>query len=155
MEVVSVRILGKDGNKVLLESQQELSDGTIRKRNRPLSEKLKSDEDIESAVKRAIQEELGSIIFERNDGKDVNFDEIVRVVPNSYMKKVEERVSVSYPGLPACYVLHIVDAFVEGLPEDEFVTEEGTEYGDCDQGVVNEAVAVKKHFWKWVPADSV
>lgn len=155
LEVVSVRILGKDGNKVLLESQQELSDGTIRKRNRPLSEKLKSDEDIESAVKRAIQEELGSILFERNDGKDVNFDEIVRIVPNSYVKKVEERVSVSYPGLPACYVLHIVDAFVEGLPEDEFVTEEGTEYGDCDQGVVNEAVAVKKHFWKWVPADSV
>lgn len=120
-----------------------------------MSEKLKSDEDIESAVKRAIQEELGSILFERNDGKDVNFDEIVRIVPNSYVKKVEERVSVSYPGLPACYVLHIVDAFVEGLPEDEFVTEEGTEYGDCDQGVVNEAVAVKKHFWKWVPADSV
>lgn len=156
LEVVCVRVLGKDGNMVLLESHQELSDGSIRKRDRPLSEKLKSGEDIESAVKRAIKEELGSVIFKGEDDKDVNLDEIVSILPNSYDKKVEERFSLSYPGLPACYVLHTMDAIVEGLPEDEFVTEEGTEYGECDdEEVKNEAVSVKKHFWRWVPADSL
>lgn len=141
---------------VLVESHQELSDGSIRKRNRPLSEKLKSGEDIEAAAKRAIKEELGSAIFRVNDGgKTVQFDEIVRIVMDSYGKKVEERTSVSYPGLPACYVLHTVDAFVEGLPEGEFSTEEETEYEGCGNEVVDEAVSVKKHFWKWVPADSV
>lgn len=165
LDVVCVRILGNnhnhndnyDDNKnlVLIESHQELSDGSIRKRDRPLSEKLKSGEDIENAVKRAIKEELGSLIFKDNDNKDVNFDEIVRVLMGSYVRKVEERASVSYPGLPACYVLHTVDAFVEGLPEGEFVTEEVTEYEGCDDRVVDEAVAVKRHFWRWVPADSV
>lgn len=157
LEVVCVRILGRN-NKLLIESHQELSDGSIRKRDRPLSEKLKSGEDIEGAVKRAIKEELGSLIFRVNDNeeKNVDFDEIVRVVMDSYEKKVEERVSLSYPGLPACYVLHIVDAFVEGLPEDEFVTEEGMEYEGCDSsGFADEAVAVKKHFWKWVDIDSL
>lgn len=157
LEVVCVRILGRN-NKLLIESHQELSDGSIRKRDRPLSEKLKSGEDIEGAVKRAIKEELGSLIFRVNDNeeKNVDFDEIVRVVMDSYEKKVEERVSLSYPGLPACYVLHIVDAFVEGLPEDEFVTEEGMEYEGFDSsGFADEAVAVKKHFWKWVDIDSL
>lgn len=139
---------------MLLESHQELSDGSIRERDRPLSEKLKSGEDIESAVKRAIKEELGSVIFKGKDDKDVNFDEIVRIVPNSYERKVEERFSISYPGLPACYVLHTMDAFVEGLPEDDFVTEEGNEYGERDEEVKNEAVSVKKHFWRWVSTDS-
>ncbi|KNA08635.1 hypothetical protein SOVF_160900 [Spinacia oleracea] len=155
LEVACVRVLGNN-NMVLVESHQELSDGSIRKRNRPLSEKLKSGEDIEAAAKRAIKEELGSAIFRVNDGgKTVQFDEIVRIVMDSYGKKVEERTSVSYPGLPACYVLHTVDAFVEGLPEGEFSTEEETEYEGCGNEVVDEAVSVKKHFWKWVPADSV
>ncbi|GAB2293914.1 hypothetical protein Dimus_028127 [Dionaea muscipula] len=160
LEVLSIRVIGKN-NRVLIESHQELSDGSIRTRARPLSEKLKSDEDIESAVKRAVKEELGSILLcqQLNDttAKDGDFDdEIVRILPNSYQKRVEERLSLSYPGLPACYVMHIVDARIEGLPEGEFVTEEGTEYGgDCDEGIVSKAVTVRKHFWKWVSADSV
>ncbi|XP_021725682.1 uncharacterized protein LOC110692914 [Chenopodium quinoa] len=154
LEVVCVRILGND-NRVLIEAHQELSDGSIRKRGRPLSEKLKSGEDIEAGVKRAIKEELGSVIFRDNDVGNVNFDQIVRVLMDSYERKVEERVSVSYPGLPAVYVLHTVDAFVEGLPEGEFATEEETEYEGCDNLVADEAVSVKRHFWKWVPVDSV
>lgn len=133
----------------MIESHQELSDGSIRIRDRPLSEKLKSGEDIEGAVKRAIKEELGSVIYGVDDNeKDVNFDEIVRVMMDSYERKVEERVSASYPGLPACYVLHTVDAFVEGLPEGEFATVEETEYEGCDNEVADKAVSVKKHFWR-------
>ncbi|XP_074321391.1 uncharacterized protein LOC141657895 [Silene latifolia] len=147
LEVVCVRVrrIG-DSNLILIESHQELSDGSIRKRGRPLSEKLKSGEDVESGAKRAIIEELGVV---NDDG--------VKIVMDSYERKVDERVSLSYPGLPACYVLHYVDAFVEGLPEGEFSTEEGEEYGaECDdQGLASEAVKVVRHFWKWVSEDTV
>ncbi|KAK9665111.1 hypothetical protein RND81_14G091200 [Saponaria officinalis] len=146
LEVVCVRVRNAN-NLILIENHQELSDGSIRKRGRPLSEKMKSGEDVESSAKRAVFEELGSVLNEVND-------ENVKILFDSYERKVEERSSVSYPGLPACYVLHYVDAFVEGLPEAEFVTEEGDEYDD-DRGVASEAVKVKRHFWKWVSDDSV
>ncbi|EXB78382.1 hypothetical protein L484_003244 [Morus notabilis] len=144
--VVTVRI--RDGrDRILIEAHQELSDGTVRSRDRPLSEKMKPFEDVDSAVARAVQEELGSII---GDGGKV------MIVPGSYRKTVEERNSVSYPGLPARYELHSVEAFVEGLPDGEFCTEEDDEYGNSENsGVAEKAVSVKKHFWRWVSADSV
>ncbi|THG07240.1 uncharacterized protein LOC114286073 [Camellia sinensis] len=149
VEVVIVRIIGKDG-RFLIESHQELSDGTVRNRCRPLSEKMKPGETLDAAVVRAVREELGSIIGGFFDSG------IVRVVPNSYAKNVEERNSVSYPGLPACYVLHSVDAWVDGLPDGEFWTEEGAEYENSDENkVADEAVSCKKHYWKWVDSDSV
>ncbi|CAI9767753.1 unnamed protein product [Fraxinus pennsylvanica] len=159
VEVVIVRIIRNDG-KVLVESHQELSNGDVRTRCRPLSEKMKTGESVEAAVFRAVEEELGSIIKNGNIqtfghyGYDVN--DIVKIVPNSYVKKVEERVSASYPGLPACYLLHTVDAEVEWLPEGEFCTEEVEEYGDFDgRNLADSAVHCKKHYWKWVDSNSV
>ncbi|CAH9099296.1 unnamed protein product [Cuscuta epithymum] len=149
LEVVVVRVIAKD-SRVLVESRQELSDGSVRDRCRPLSEKMKSGETVEEAVLRAVKEELGSIF-----SRDSEIDGIVKIVPNSYVKKVEEGVSVSYPGLPACYVLHTVDATVEGLPEGDFFTEEVEEYeGVKDNGVVKGAISCKKHYWKWVDSSS-
>ncbi|KAJ9174351.1 hypothetical protein P3X46_017382 [Hevea brasiliensis] len=146
VSVVTVRIIGKN-NQILVESHQELSDGGVRNRCRPLSEKMKPNETPEAAVYRAIKEELGSII---NDGG------LVRIVPGSYKEKVEERNSMSYPGLPARYVLHSVDVTVDGLPEGEFCTEEVEEYTDSEEKrAADKAVFVKKHFWKWVSSDSV
>ncbi|WKA07689.1 hypothetical protein VitviT2T_025478 [Vitis vinifera] len=145
VRVVTVRIISED-NRILLESHQELSDGTIRERCRPLSEKMKPGETLECAVHRAVKEELGSII--QGNGN-------VRIVPGSYEQKVEERVSASYPGLPACYVLHSVNAWVDGLPDGEFCTEE-EEYRDWNgMGIAEMAVSVKRHYWKWVDFDSV
>ncbi|OWM79684.1 uncharacterized protein LOC116205054 [Punica granatum] len=149
VNVVTVRIIGKDGS-TLVESRQELSDGSVRDRCRPLSEKMKPDETPEEAVFRAVKEELGSII-------PSPAEEIVRIVPGSYKKNVEERNSASYPGLPARYILHSVDAIVEGLPEDQFCTEEAEEYEHCDEigmGIADQAVSVKRHHWKWVNAES-
>ncbi|XWS38062.1 hypothetical protein CRYUN_Cryun19dG0098700 [Craigia yunnanensis] len=144
VNVVTVRILGKD-DLILVESRQELSDGSVRDRFRPLSEKMKPHETPEEAVARAVKEELGSII---DSG-------IVRIVPGSYQKKLEERNSVSYPGLPARYVLHSVDAWMEGLPEEDFCTEEKEEYKDFDGNKgLEKAVSVRKHYWKWVSSDS-
>lgn len=117
---------------------------------------MKPGETVDSAVIRAVKEELGSIINGFFGNSDSNDDAILRIVPNSYTKKVEERVSVSYPGLPACYVLHTVDALVDGLPEGEFCTEEGEEYEESDEKkLADGAVSCKKHYWKWVDFDSV
>ncbi|KAL5567659.1 hypothetical protein UlMin_024234 [Ulmus minor] len=149
VHVVTIRIIDK-GNRVLIESHQELSDGSVRRRGRPLSEKMKPSEDLESAVTRAVREELGSILASSGDGPTVN------VVPGSYQKKVEERNSVSYPGLPARYELHSVDAKVEGLPDGDFCTVEHEEYEESENSrIADEAVSVKKHFWKWVSADLI
>ncbi|KAF5732457.1 putative RING-H2 zinc finger protein RHA2a [Tripterygium wilfordii] len=149
LNVVTVRILGKD-DKVLVESHQELSDGSVRKRCRSLSEKMKPYETPEEAVIRAIKEEIGSIF----GGSNVH--DVVEILPGTYQKKVEERNSVSYPGLPARYVLHSVDARVDGLPEAEFCTEEADEYPNRQEtNAADEAVSVKRHYWKWVSSDSI
>ncbi|MBA0576865.1 hypothetical protein Golob_024187 [Gossypium lobatum] len=121
VNVVTVRVMGKD-DLVLVESRQQLSDGSFRDRFRPLSEKMKPNETVEEAVARAVKEELGSVI---DPGS-------VRIVPGSYIKKLEERNSASYPGLPVRYVLHSVDAWVEGLPEEDFCTDEQEEYQDLN-----------------------
>nr|GEW03444.1 NUDIX hydrolase domain-like protein [Tanacetum cinerariifolium] len=128
-----------DKNRILIESHQELSNGDVRVRSRPLSEKMKMGENVEDAAVRAVKEELGK------EG------ECVRVVKETCRSRVEERVSVSYPGLPACYVLHSVDVFVDGLPDcDEFWTvEEGEGQGEDDK-----AVKCRKHYWKWVDEGS-
>ncbi|XP_020537833.1 uncharacterized protein LOC105641084 isoform X2 [Jatropha curcas] len=140
VSVVSVRIIGKD-DQILVESRQELSDGSVRNRCRPLSEKMKPNETPEAAVYRAIKEELGSI---------VNDSGTIKIVPGSYKEKIEERNSNSYPGLPARYVLHSMDVMVDGLPEEEFCTEEVEEYPDSEEKrAADKAVSVKKHFWKW------
>lgn len=120
----------------------------MRDRNRPLSEKMKPGENPEAVAARAVREELGSVIGGSDGG--------VRIVQDSYVKNVEERVSVSYPGLPARYVLHSVDAFVDGLPEGEFCTEEGAEYEDSDENrLADSALSCRKHYWKWVDANSI
>ncbi|ONK70900.1 uncharacterized protein A4U43_C04F2680 [Asparagus officinalis] len=67
----------------LLESQQLLSDRTLRSRNHPFSEKMMPGELIEDAVK----EELGESVR-------------VMVLMETYRVEVDEE-SVSYPGLPA------------------------------------------------------
>ncbi|KAL0400527.1 UNVERIFIED_CONTAM: hypothetical protein Slati_4082600 [Sesamum latifolium] len=163
VEVVVVRIIRNDG-RVLIESHQELSNGAVRHRCRPLSEKMKPGESVEAAVFRAVKEELGSLVkngtLESVDGNNRNgvggLNGTVKILPGSYVKKVEERASASYPGLPACYVLHKVDAEVEGLPEGEFCTEEVSEYGASEQScVADRAVSCKKHYWKWVDSDSI
>ncbi|XP_074589970.1 uncharacterized protein LOC141845866 isoform X2 [Curcuma longa] len=137
VNVAIVRIRNSRGE-VLVESHQLLSDGTVRSRSRPLSEKMMPGEAVEEAAQRAVREELG---------KDV-----VRILPGSYQMRVEERASASYPGLPARYILHSVDAEVEGLPEvGEFSSEENGE------GVVavEKAVFVRRHFWKWVDINGI
>lgn len=151
VNVVSVRIIGKD-NRVLVDSHQELSDGSIRYRSRPLSEKMKPGEIPEEAAFRALKEELGSVL--KASVHDIHG--VVRIVPGSSHSRIEERNSVSYPGLPARYVLHSMDAVVDGLPEEEFCTEEEEEYVESEETkAADKAISVKRHHWKWVNSDSI
>lgn len=102
---------------------------------------MKPLELIEEAVARAVREELGESV-------------VVNILEGSSNIRVEERESLSYPGLRAQYVLHTVEAkVVQGLPEEgEFETEETGE--DPLDGTGEEfegrAVTVKRHYWKWV-----
>ncbi|CAN6480513.1 unnamed protein product [Victoria cruziana] len=142
VNVATVNIRNPAGD-VLIESHQELSDGSVRSRCRPLSEKMRAGESIREAAVRAVREELGSVLVSPHG---------VRVLMDSYNRKIEERDSASYPGMPACYILHSVDAVIEeGLPEGEFFTQEEDEYAGSGGEVAEGAVNVRKHFWKWVP----
>ncbi|KAL6508263.1 hypothetical protein OROHE_021805 [Orobanche hederae] len=154
VEVVIVRIIRDGAKKILIESHQELSNGTVRHRSRPLSEKMKPGESVDAAVFRAVKEELGSLV---RTGTSGHFDNgSVRILPGSYVRKVEERISSSYPGLPARYVLHTVDAEIDSLPENEFCTEEMDEYQAlAEWDLADCALSCRKHYWKWVDFESI
>ena len=62
VRVVSVKIRHAKTGKLLLEAAQEMADGAMRTRNRPLSEKMKRGENPLEACVRGIQEELGSAL---------------------------------------------------------------------------------------------
>ncbi|WVZ78563.1 hypothetical protein U9M48_026255 [Paspalum notatum var. saurae] len=135
VHVATVHIRNRRGAR-LVETGQLLSDGRVRRRGpRALSEKMRPGESPESAAARAVREELGA------GGR-------VRVLglAGAGAARVEERESASYPGLPARYVLHAVDAEVEGgVPEQgAFETEEAGEEG------ADGAVTVRRHYWEWV-----
>jgi len=138
VHVATVRIRNRRGAR-LVEARQLLSDGTVRRRGpRPLSEKMRPGESPEAAAARAVREELGAGARVRIGG--------------AREARVEERESASYPGLPARYVLHAVDAeLLGGVPEDgAFETEEtGEDDGDAGAG----AITVKRHYWEWVDGD--
>lgn len=154
VHVASVKIRNKAGL-MLVEAHQEMADGSIRHRNRPLSEKMRPGENVEEACFRGIFEELGSHLGARNR---------VRILLGSYGQRQEERESLSYPGLLTSYVIHSVEAIIEDLPETGFYTIEDETIGHStaesgaltrQQGSVpfcnGAAVGVKKHFWRWIP----
>lgn len=149
VNVASVNIKNKSGQ-VLLESHQEMDDGSTRFRNRPLSEKMKAGETVEEACRRGICEELGLVLGSPDK---------IELFMDSYERKVEERDSLSYPGLLTCYVVHSVNAFVADLPETDFFTDEDEDgringnhgFSFSSSGSREKAVGVKRHFWKWVP----
>ncbi|KAG2396619.1 uncharacterized protein HKW66_Vig0228940 [Vigna angularis] len=97
VHVILICVTTKHG-KVLIESHQEFSDGNIWKRYRPLSEKMKHNEDPESAAIRGIFEELGSTVVGARPNPKIA--DTVTIDLNSYEMRVEERDSGSYPGLP-------------------------------------------------------
>ncbi|KAJ7544074.1 hypothetical protein O6H91_09G063700 [Diphasiastrum complanatum] len=157
VHVASVHIKNEMG-KTLVEAYQEMEDGSIRQRNRALSEKMLPGESVQDACLRGIFEELGCEMGAR---------ERVVILQDSYKKEEDERDSFSYPGLMTHYVIHKMVAYMQNLPSTEFSTEENesgrsiTYEGalSCSksfggsQSASNPNVAarcVKRHIWRWI-----
>lgn len=151
VRVVSVIVRREGDGKVLLESHQEMGDGKVRGRMRPLSEKMRPGESVEEACLRGIREELGEAFA--GEG-------CVRVLsPSPFLERlsVEERDSFSYPGLRSKYFVYSIDVEIRGLPEGSFCTVEN-EFGGglekcVDEGNERAVVGVKTHFWVWADAE--
>jgi len=120
--VVKVQI--HDGEYDLFETRQHiLSNGSIKERNRCLSEKFSPRETPLEAAHRGIREELNDVV---GDFPLVSFRETPRGQAESF---VVEGFSSSFPNLKTRYHFFKVDCEVGGLRRDvtgiNFVTDEG------------------------------
>ena len=115
----------------LIELFQSLPDGRLRRRGRPLSEKLTYREAPLEAALRGLREELGGFATVQN----------VLLDASSLRQWRETRDSDSYPTLLSHYNLHEFQARVRDLPTARFQTSEAEEGGRL------------VHVWDWVPRD--
>ena len=143
-------LIRDDRDRVLIEARQEWSDGRVRERGTPLSEKMRRDEDWRDAARRAVVEELGSRLTFFSTKKDpigtatpdtavveLNgsttgdesrlTDESVLTLDESSVAfvSITKSTSASYPGLRSAYDFVTVDARVRGLPkcDETFVSQ--------------------------------
>ena len=129
-------LIRDDRDRVLIEARQEWSDGRVRERGTPLSEKMHRDEDWRDAARRAVVEELGSRLFltkdpgtatptavvelngSEGDESVTVTDDVLSLDESSVaFVSITKSTSASYPGLRSAYDFVTVDARVRGLPE--------------------------------------
>lgn len=108
--LVVAEIIIRRGDAVLLELEQEFSDGRRRARLVPPSEKLKSGEEPRAAALRCLREELGLAEGEASLGDEEGVTEHAAFSP-------------SYPGLPTHYRFHTFSGTAESLPDEDFYRE--------------------------------
>ena len=101
-----------DDERILLELSQELGDGRIRSRKRPMGEKIQGQETPLRTLYRGLEEELQL---------DASSIELLHREPYHH---VEERTSNSYPGLSSIYDLYRYEILCRKLPEDDFTVVE-------------------------------
>ncbi len=122
------QVIIRRGEYVLLEAEQVFGDGQRRYRGKPPAEKIKPGETYMEAAARCLQEELGV-----ETGQ-------IQLFPDTHRQVKTYAMSSSYPGLPALYNLHTVEAAVSGLPETEFWR---------DNRSFTAGDPVKRHKWVW------
>lgn len=110
---------------VLIEIEQEFTDGRRRARLVPPSEKVKPGEDPRDAALRCLREELGLA------SEDVALGE-------TWITTEDMAVSPSYPGLPTYYIFHTFEARVDSLPDEDFYRKNSAP-GD----------PIRRHLWGW------
>lgn len=118
--------------RVLIEKEQRLHDGRIRRRRGLPSEKIRFGEASPAAALRCVQEELGLAT------------DTVQLWPAPLSCRRSLTDSYSYPGLRAEYIRFTFLARAVGLPADEFVTELWNR---------NAGEPVVAHAWQWVPLE--
>ena len=123
-----VQIIIRNGTKILVEARQVRDEGAYRYRGFPPSEKIKRDEMPVEAALRGIEEELG---IDRS-----------QVISLHLLPEVTEemRESRSYPGLYTKYIITQVEAIIDNLPIEDFLTAESRNIGHQQ---------VTKHYWSW------
>ena len=119
VSVVVVEISGNEAEpeKRLVECEQTLASGRKRKRNRFLSEKIRTGlgETAFEATERGIREELGDILKKSSSSTTID-ESTIRVDALSLTQKTEISVSKSFFGLPSVYEFYHVRACVKNLP---------------------------------------
>ncbi len=127
-----VQVIIRDGNRILLEAEQELDNQQRRSRNFPPSEKMKPGETYTGTATRCLQEELGAAPHD------------ITIVQSTHRQRKIVRDSPSYPGLDTQYIFHAVEAKVKGLPNTDFWTANAAHaFGD----------PVKWQHWVWQVGD--
>lgn len=111
----------EESDMILMEKEQILTDGRIRKRNIPLAEKVQLNEDPLDAITRAINEELS--LYGYPDENVVPITHTFQIL-NETLKcmKKPPKESVSYPNLLCEYATYIVKITIDNLPKSEFQT---------------------------------
>jgi hypothetical protein len=134
--------------RVLINTSVAYPDGKVKRKDKLLSEKLKAHEDIKEGAKRAILEELGSVVgVEGSFGKGGSsngsggqgLEHLLTVDEHSQHYSEEVSPSSTYPGMAQLYCLFQVDVLVAGLPTEGF---ESSEWKD-------ETRRVLKHRLRW------
>jgi ADP-ribose pyrophosphatase YjhB (NUDIX family) len=123
-----VQIIIRRGKQVLLEVKQEFDNDQVRFRNQPPSEKIKAGEDYSEAALRCLVEELGVK------------ETAVTLLHDTYTTTESETDSLSYPGLKTRYTFHLVEAAVNGLPDESFW---------CENKAHGEGDPIIRHHWDW------
>jgi len=124
-----VEVLVRDGDQLLIEREQHFSDGRVRMRNRPPSEKMLPDEQPEAAALRCLREELGV------EPAAISF------ALQEITKRTVRMDSGSYPNLCSEYHFYTVAASVDGLPHTTFTTANAAHA---------EGDPIVAHQWAWV-----
>lgn len=127
--VETVSLIIRRGEKMLIETEQQLSDGRTRTRHIPPSEKLQRGEHFLDATYRGLEEELS-----------IPPDQAI-VKLDTYRKRTVQQLSKSYPGLVTEYHIHTVEVDVPSLPHHRFST--------LEPSLSTDTVA-KAHIWDWL-----
>jgi 8-oxo-dGTP pyrophosphatase MutT (NUDIX family) len=127
IEVAEVII--RRGDAVLIEVEQEFSDGRRRARLVPPSEKMRPGESPLDAARRCLREELGLLVAEVTLRQEYVLAEAVADSP-------------SYPGLLTRYRFHTFEAAAAGLPDEDFYR---------DNAAPDDPI--RRHRWGWRSAE--
>ncbi|HSH02580.1 MAG TPA: hypothetical protein VLL52_08685 [Anaerolineae bacterium] len=123
-----VQVIIRRGDRWLVEAEQVLADGRVRRRAVLPSEKFKRGESYALAAGRCLAEELnvGAGEFE--------------LLTETYRWRKERMERPTYPGLETLYTFHQVEVVVAGLPDDNFETE---------NRLAGPSDPVRIHRWEW------
>lgn len=117
------------GGRQLIEAEQVLTSGQVRRRNQPPSEKMLPGEDPFATARRCLAEEL-----------TITDEERIHFPPQQVHERQRLIESASYPGLVTQFTFYRVTVQVQALPDTPFTTTNAAHHhGD----------PVVAHQWRW------